>query len=73
MQTGSSQLSVFYITDLSENVIVSTPESYKKASTWNKSVQAVNTKVLGNTVQFLTLKSKNSAEEKQFLSPWKQQ
>lgn len=56
--------------DLSQNVTVSTPESYKPTSTWNTSVQAVNIKVLGNTIQFLTtVKYKNSAEEKQFLSP----
>lgn len=67
MQTGSVQL-------LSQNVTVSAPKTYKNASAWIKSAQAVNTKVLGTNIQFpTTLKSKNSAEEKQFLSPWKQQ
>lgn len=45
---------VIPITDWSPNVTVSTSKSYTNAAAWNKSVQAVNTEVLGNTTQFPT-------------------
>lgn len=73
-QTESAKVEVIYVNRHISNVIVSTPQSYKNTSTWNRSVWAVNTNLSGNTTAFsTTLKSKNLDEEEQFVSPWKQQ